>query len=59
METEAVQIQMPKLSVRWKFTGEYRQPRDGEYYLFMGEVKFCKGRTAGWYPIVVYVGAEA
>lgn len=58
METEIVQMQLPKLRTGWKFTGEYRQPRDGEYYLFMGEVKFCKGRTAGWYPIVVHVGDE-
>ena len=37
----------------WKYSDDYRQPRDGEYYLFMGEVKFCKGLTAGWYHIVV------
>jgi hypothetical protein len=44
---------MPKLPTGWKYSNAYRQPQDGEYYLFMGEIKFCKGRTAGWYHIVV------
>lgn len=43
---------MPRLPASWRYTREYRQPVDGEYYQFHGEVKFCKGRTAGWYPIV-------
>lgn len=53
METEIVQMQLPKLRAGWKYSGEYRQPDDGEYYLFCGEIKHCKGRTAGWYHIVV------
>lgn len=57
--TVPAEFDMPRLPVRWRYTREYRQPLDGEYYFFCGEVKHCKGRTAGWYPIVRYVGVES
>lgn len=53
------EFDMPRLPASWRYTGQYRQPIDGEYYFYCGEVKHCKGRTAGWYPIVRYVGVES
>lgn len=50
--TVPAKLDMPRLPVGWRYTGQYRQPIDGEYYFYCGEVKHCKGRTAGWYPIV-------
>lgn len=52
METEAVTLHLPKLGYGWKYTGEYRLPERGEYFLFMGEIKCARGQV-GEYPIVV------
>jgi len=53
METELVQIQMPKLPDGWKYNTEYRKPKLGEFFMYCGEVHESRGRQALAYPIVI------
>jgi hypothetical protein len=49
--TEIVGIKLPKFP-GWQYTGEYRRPRDGEYFLYCGKVDYSSGRQALPYHIL-------
>lgn len=49
--TEPVLIFLPKFP-GWVYTGEYRRPRDGEYFLYCGKVDCSSGRQALPYHIM-------
>lgn len=49
--TEPVLIFLPKFP-GWEYTGEYRRPRDGEYFLYCGKVDCSSGRQALPYHIL-------
>ena len=54
MATEFVELQLPMLEKPYKYTGEYRYPQQGEYYLVEGNT--CLKRSAHvfkrQYPII-------
>lgn len=50
-DTEPVLINLPKFP-GWEYTGEYRRPRDGEYFLYCGKVDCSRGRQALPYHIL-------
>lgn len=54
MATEFVELQLPMLEKPYKYTGEYRYPKQGEYYLVEGNT--CLKRSAHvfkrQYPII-------
>lgn len=46
-----VQINLPKFP-GWEYTGEYRRPNNGEYFLYCGKVDCSSGRQALPYHIM-------
>lgn len=48
-----VVVSLPRLPDGWEYSGKYRKPKKGEYFLYCGEVKCSCGRQALPYHIMV------